>query len=152
MIKAQIIEAVGKQFLKGMRNTSDMIMGVGPKELFEYLKNKYSRIGQRQSMANQLKLNDPWDGRGPIETYWQMIEDVQEYAKFGGLPIDDQRCINTVLENLDKIPDFAQACYNQRITPLREWSWEETKRNFETAHKACTEKMTGDHGKCSSHN
>jgi hypothetical protein len=135
-----------------MRNTSDMIMGVGPKELFEYVKNKYSRIGQRQSMANQLKLNDPWDRHGPIETYWQMFEDVQEYAKFGGLPIDNQRCINTVLENLDKIPDFAQVCYNQRITPLREWSWEETKRNFKNAHKAHAEKTTGDHCKCSSHN
>jgi hypothetical protein len=52
----------------------------------------------------------------------------------------------TVLENMDKIPDFAQACYNQRITPLREWSWEATKHNFETAHKARAKKTTGDHG------
>jgi hypothetical protein len=146
MLKAQIIEAVGKEFLKGVRDLSDTIMGVGPKEIFDYLKEKYGKIGQRQSVANQMKLNDPWEGRGPIDTYWQMIEDVREYAKFGGSQIDDQRCINAVLDNMDKIPDFAQACYNQRITPLSEWSWEQTKRNFEIAHSARADKTTGDHG------
>jgi hypothetical protein len=146
MIKQQIIEAVNEKFLKGVRDTSDTIMGVGPKEIFDYLKEAFGKIGPRQSETNQLKLNDPWDGKGPIETYWSMLEEVREYAKFGGSPIDDQRCITAVLNNMDKIPDFAHACYKQRITPLKEWDWEKTKREFETAHKARSEKTTGDHG------
>jgi hypothetical protein len=90
MIKQQIIEAVDDEFLKRVRDRSDTIMGIGPKEIFEYLKETFGKIGPRQSEANQIKLNNPWDGRGPIETYWSMLEEIREYAKFGGLPIDDQ--------------------------------------------------------------
>jgi hypothetical protein len=82
----------------------------------------------------------------PLKPTGQCSRRSAEYAKFGGSPIDDQRCITAVLNNMDKIPDFAHACYKQRTTPLKDWSWEETKREFETAHKARIEKSTGDHG------
>jgi hypothetical protein len=47
---------------------------------------------------------------------------------------------------MDKILDFAHACYKQRTTPLQDWSWGETKHELETAHKAHIDKTTGDHG------
>jgi hypothetical protein len=45
MIKQQIIEAVDDKFLKGVRDRSDTIMGIGPKEIFEYMKETFGKIG-----------------------------------------------------------------------------------------------------------
>jgi hypothetical protein len=38
------------------------------------------------------------------------------------------------------------SCYKQRLTPLTEWTWEETKQEFTEAHKAHDLKTSGDHG------
>jgi hypothetical protein len=37
-----------------------------------------------------MKLNDPWDGCSPIDEYFTKLEDIREYAKFAGSPIDDK--------------------------------------------------------------
>jgi hypothetical protein len=106
LIRSQIIKAVGQEFLKGMRDASDDVMGAGPKELFDYLKKLYGTIGHRESEAYEMKLNDPWDGRSPIDEYFTKLEDIREYEEFAGSPTDDKRCITAILNTMDKLPDL----------------------------------------------
>jgi hypothetical protein len=145
-LKAQILEAVGPQYFRDVRDSTDTMMGVGPKELLDHLKSTYGHISSVEIYNNAQKLGEPWDGRGPIDEYWEKVQKVRDFAKFAKSPIDDIACINAVLNGMAKLPDFAMACYEQRNTELGTWTWQDMKTRFNKANKNRNNKTTGDHG------
>jgi hypothetical protein len=145
-LKSQILEAVGPQFFRDVRDSTDTMMGVGPKELLDHLKSTYGHISSVEIYQNAQKLDEPWDGRGPIDEYWEKLQKVRDFAKFAKSPIDDISCINTVLNCMAKLPDFAMACYEQRNLAHEAWTWQDMKARFNKANKNRSNKTTGDHG------
>jgi hypothetical protein len=129
MLKAHILAAIDEEYMC-IRDPNGMMMGLGPKELLDYLKATYRQFTGPKIFENHQKLNDAWDGRSPIEEYWEKMRKIRKFATLAKARISDIDCIFGVLTAMQALPDFARACQQQRSTPLSKWSWTETVKEF----------------------
>ena len=92
-----LTDAVPKKYYRPMIDKMHGIADRTPFEILDHLWKTYGDITQDIIIANEAKIDLPWDMSSPILDLWERIDDIKEFAIKADKPVDDQNIMHRVL-------------------------------------------------------
>ena len=71
-------------------------IGVRAREILEHLFTNYGEILAQDLVANRVKLVEEWDPTTPFQTLVTKVQDIQEFATYGGRSIAEVDITNVI--------------------------------------------------------
>ena len=94
--KNQITELVTKTFLAGVFDRNRGFTHICVREIITYLSAEYGQVEYRNIVGNRSKLADPWDAKLSLQELVQRVQEIQEFATYGGRIIPDDDIVGTM--------------------------------------------------------
>ena len=85
----QIIESIPKEYMAAKANKHRGFTGVRAREILEHIFTIYGEILAQDIVANRVKLGEEWDPNTPFQTLVTKVQDIQEFATYGGRSIEE---------------------------------------------------------------
>ena len=84
-----IIESIETEFIADLEDENVGFEDHTVMEILTYLGDEYATIEPHELEENRNKLSDPFDMDIPLLVYIKALQDIHNFAKEGGQPIDD---------------------------------------------------------------
>jgi hypothetical protein len=123
-------------------NMSEITMRI----FLDHMKDKYGGYTGQEIIENLARLDEKWDGRGPIQELINKFEDVWETSVHAGDPLPNILIIAKLLEAVQDVREFDVAVKEIRMTHTREWNWTEIVAKLDLADTAREQSTMADKG------
>jgi hypothetical protein len=80
-LRNMIIDSVEEQYIQTLRNKYTRYNAISPKEMLKHLMDNYGKLTPEDIIANDNRLNEPWDGSEGFEKIISRVEECVEFAK-----------------------------------------------------------------------
>ena len=100
-----------------------------------HLYDTYGDITPASIAANDERLRDPYDGNTPIETFFEQIQDAQDFSVAAKSPYDTQHLLDIASNTLNNSGIITEACREWRLQPIVFQSWTTFKTFFARAYR-----------------
>ena len=134
-LKGQIMDAIERKYIAELNDEQYGFTNITAKTLLVYIVTKYDVITHHDLTKNRDILEESWDITQPIIDLWARIRTVQQFAKAGNKPIDDETVMHTILGVLEKTGVFTMNITIWENKPVNTWTMQEFQEFFEAANK-----------------
>jgi hypothetical protein len=97
-----IIESVEEQYIKSLRNKYTRYNAISPKKMLKHLMDNYGKLTPDDILANDNRLNEPWDGSEAFEKIIDRVEECVEFAIEAERPYSPEQILDRVLHIVSK--------------------------------------------------
>jgi hypothetical protein len=129
-LETQIIDAVADTYLGELRNRYTGYLGVTPRDLLDHLLERYGKITASDIANCRTRMEAPMDTTGPIDIYFQTINDCVQFATDGQVPFTATQIVQTAYHTVSKSGLYNNACKEWRRRPIANHTWPQFKTFF----------------------
>jgi hypothetical protein len=109
-LKTHIIDAVADTYISELRNRYTGYIEVAPRDLINYLLERYSRIAASDITNCRARMEAPMDPTQPIDAYFQTIDDCVQFATDGQVPFTVLQIVRTTYHAISNSGLYNYAC------------------------------------------
>ena len=132
----QIVAAVEHVYLQPLRNRESQSISIPIYDVIEFLFRVYGKISSRQIAAKQEELRQQvYDPSTPIDTMFNSINDLADYAAQGKAPFTQQQIINFGYDMLNNTGKFGSYLREWNRKPTEEQTWTNFQEFFRVARE-----------------
>lgn len=145
-MRTHAFEAFDPTFTQPLKDKYPYQCEITMRIFVDYMKEKYGAYTGQDILENVARLDEKWDGRGPIQELINKFENVWKTAVHAGDPLPNIMVIAKLLEAVKDVREFDIVVKEIRMTNTREWNWMEILSKFEQADTAREQSTTADKG------
>ena len=136
-LKKQILDAFKdeREYIDAIDDECIGFARYTPKQLLEYIAEKYDVISYDELQTNRDNLDATWDSSEPIHRLWSRTQKVKRFAIAGKKPIDDDTIMHALLTVLKKTGVFATHITIWKQKPENTWTLKAFQEFFDEADK-----------------
>ena len=117
VLKLQILQIFDEGYLVPLWHRTLGYSNVALIKMKTYLKDTYSKVENKDSIALKMQLNEQYDTTTTLNDYFNKIEDRQEMSANGTIPISDTELLATAYVNIKSTGIYDNDMENGMIEP-----------------------------------
>lgn len=125
ILRWYFFEAFDDDFTKQLKSRFRFEHEITLYACLKFMKEMYGEFTVEDILDNLARMDEPWDGNGPIQMVLNKFNEVQKIAKQADAAIDDKTLIAKLLEAIKDVKDFATVAKEIKLQGSKNWKWEE---------------------------
>lgn len=132
----QVVAAVDHTYLQPLRNRESQSITMPIYDVIDFLFRVYGKINSRQVATKQEELRQQvYDPATPIDTVFNAINDLADYAARGRVPYTQQQIVNFGYDILNNTGKFGHYLREWNRKPPNEQTWTNFQNFFRSARE-----------------